>query len=74
MNLVLFFSTQCRFCQQSLPFYKRLAERLHRRPEIAFRVLSVERSEDVRNFLDQRQVAVMRAEAANPVAFRAVAA
>lgn len=62
LNAVLFINTHCRFCNESMPFYRQLArERRSRRMEdMALLVLSYEKPEEVEKALAREQVAVDR--------------
>jgi thiol-disulfide isomerase/thioredoxin len=58
INLVIFLSTECRFCEASMPFYRRLAEEHHEvaNKKVALIAVSAENSEYVTNHLTNSKV------------------
>jgi thiol-disulfide isomerase/thioredoxin len=59
LNAVLFISTSCHFCRESIPFYQRLAEeRRKRSAQVALSALSREPGEKVKAYLSAERVFV----------------
>ncbi len=59
VNAVLFISTHCKFCAESLPFYRRLSEARSLRPAgVALRVVSLDPPDNIRRYLAEHQVSV----------------
>jgi hypothetical protein len=59
LNAVLFLSTNCRFCQESAPFYRRLIDTQQgRQPRLTLSVISLEPQEVTRRFLSNARIAV----------------
>ena len=59
INAVLFINTHCRFCAESAPFYRKIADALHDHPTgVTISVLSTEPTGDMRSFLAQEHIGV----------------
>lgn len=60
-NAILFISTRCHFCQESMPFYQRLSDTLRNVPGVAISVVSAEPPAQIEEYLVKKHVTIDRA-------------